>query len=135
MKILVTAATALALLGLVGCGGDDETPTPFDINSTGFLDEPPSALVSGTLYRVDADGKNPEPVAGTIILTGGKGSTLRTEVDATGRYTIGLNPGDYAVTGTSPQSDGGVAQCAAKAPKTTISLETPAVVDVFCYVQ
>ncbi|MET3960985.1 hypothetical protein ABIE44_000919 [Marmoricola sp. OAE513] len=135
MKIVVAAASVLAVLALSGCGGDGDTPTPGDIMSTGFLDQEPTGLVRGTLYQVDADGKNPKPVAGSVILTGTRGATLSTEIDATGRYAISVAPGDYAVTGTSPQPDGGVAQCAAKARSTKVAGDAETVADVFCYVR
>lgn len=131
VKILLATATALALLGLSGCGGENEPEGP----STGFLDETPSAVVTGTLVNVDGQGKNPRPTSGTVILTGGQGAEVRTEVGTTGTFEVKVAPGTFKVTGTSPQPDGGTAQCAAKSPVTTVSADAPTSVDVLCFVQ
>lgn len=131
VKILLATVAVLALTGLSGCGGQGGSEGP----STGFLDDAPSAVVQGRLLTVDGEGKNPRPSSGSVILSGGQGAEVRTEVGGSGTFEVMVNPGTYKVTGTSPQPDGGTAQCAAKSPVTTVSDEAPTTVDVLCFVQ
>ncbi|MCX6397058.1 MAG: hypothetical protein NTV23_11270 [Propionibacteriales bacterium] len=133
MKLSTATSAATAVLGalvLAGCGD-----TPSDSADPGFLDSiAPVAVVKGRLLRVTTTGTDPTPVAGTVVLSGQNGARVTDEVGPDGRFKVLVLPGDYQVTGTSPQTDGGTAQCAAKATTTTAAQGTPITVDVLCVV-
>lgn len=127
---MLAGATAVLILSVSGCGAEDK-----EAPSSDFLDESPTALVSGRLLQVDSTGSNPKPVAGTVILSGKDGAKVTTEVERDGTFEVRVYPGTFQVTGTSPQPDGGAAQCAAQDSATTVSAEAPTSVDVLCFVQ
>lgn len=131
MKIRVVLATALALCVLSACGTDTK---PSGGTPSSFLGTSPLAVVKGSLLQVDLAGKNARPASGTVVLTGPNGAEVTNEVGPTGAFEIRVYPGDYQVKGTSPQPDGGTAQCAAREPKTVVSADAETVVDVLCVV-
>lgn len=133
MKIVLAVAATLALTGLAGCGEDG--PSSHSSPDTSFLDDAPTAVVKGRLLKVSGfAGRNPTPIAGTVSLAGQGGATSSSEVGADGTFEIRVRPGTYKVTGTSPQPDGGTAQCAAKATVTTVTADAETAVDVLCYI-
>lgn len=132
MKILLTLASVLAISGVAGCGGGAK---PSDTTPSSFLSATPLAVVKGRLLQVDLSGRNPKPATGTVILIGANGAEVADEVDSRGAFEIRVYPGEYQVTGTSPQPDGGTARCAAKESKTLVSAEAATSVDVLCFVQ
>lgn len=134
VKILLASTLVLAALGLAGCGED--SPEPTAPTSSSFLDDQqPNAVVTGRLLKVDADGKNPEAAAGTVILTGKNGAQVSDEVDRAGIFTVSVLPGEYEVSGKSPQPDGGSALCQAANPTTKAEADSTTTVDVLCYVR
>lgn len=131
MKSSLLALVLVATAGLSACGGDDT-----EVPSADFLDTiAPTATVQGRLFNTDTSFGNRRPTTGTVILSGAAGAKVSDEAGPDGRFEFSVAPGDYAVTGTSPQSDGGTAQCAAQEPSTTVAAGAPTVVDVFCVVQ
>lgn len=131
VKILLAVASVLALTGLTGCGGDDK---PADSPSN-FLSATPNAVVKGRMLQVNLAGKDAKPTTGTVILTGKNGAKVTDEADPNGTFEISVYPGEYQVTGTSPQPDGGTAQCAAEDPKTVVTGDAVTTVNVLCFVQ
>lgn len=135
----VAAAVLTAVLGgsaLVGCSSDDGPTSPADFTPKGLVTPPPSALVRGTLQQVGGPaGTQPKPLSGRITFRHADGAVATTSVDESGRYAIALDPGDYTITGTSPQFQGGAVDCTTVKPVITLTVEDVTVADVLCQVR
>jgi hypothetical protein len=71
----------------------------------------PEGIVSGHFLRVGGPAPGaPVPLSGRITFTSAQKSVV-IKVARDGAYTAHLAPGRYAVTGTSPQIQGGDVSC------------------------
>jgi hypothetical protein len=132
VKLAALLVSTAALAALAGCGSGE---TPPDITFTGApsIPIPPSALVRGSLLRVGGPAPgSPVPLAGTITFVGTNGTTT-TDVDATGRYAVALSPGDYRISGTSPQVAGQT--CMTVKPVITARVDAETTADVICSIK
>jgi len=88
--------------------------------------------VGGPVSRPDAQ-PSPLPLTGHVVATGRAGSFTAT-MGTDGRYTLQLPPGSYAVTGTSPQINGGNSTCPANR-KVSVGRHQKLSADVYCGVR
>jgi hypothetical protein len=109
VKFAALVLSLLAALGLVGCSSQ-KSPT-FHLTTGPTLAEPATGILQGRLLAVGGALAKARPVAGSIYFDGPGGSRGTTEVDATGSFAIGLAPGSYTLTGSSPAYDGGKGVC------------------------
>jgi len=131
VKSAPLAFGCVLLLALAGCGGgDDSKPSSnTSLPPTGQ----PTGILQGTLQTVGgpAPGK-PEPIAGTVTITGPNGSTTKAQVDGAGAFAIGLYPGRYQVRGTSPLVNDGRTACTTKDSTVTLTAGKTVTVAVTC---
>ena len=142
MRTSTTLATAVVLtLALTGCGGHEKKKPDADTSHPPTA--PTTALVQGTLQfsggpagptSGPAQGK-PKSIAGTIVFKGPNGSTTKTQVDATGKFAIGLYPGTYTIEGSSPLYEDGKGRCATDPATTTLTAGRTVTADVYCQIK
>ncbi|MCW2784940.1 MAG: Carboxypeptidase regulatory-like domain [Marmoricola sp.] len=131
VKFAALALTLLALLGFAGCSSQ-KSPT-FHITSGIPTNAPVTGIVQGRLLAVGgpAPGK-PRPIAGTVLFDGPDGSRAQTEVDATGRFAIGLAPGTYTLSGTSPSYGSGKSICRTLEAHVVLTSNGTTTANIYC---
>ena len=139
IRLVSLPLTAACLAGLVAaCGGphpaaSPSAPTPRAVSpsASGLSAE---GILAGHLYRVGGMAPGaPRPWPGTVTLTG-PGVHRDIQVSASGRFSVLVPAGTYAVAGRSPLYQGGAGVCRATGPATvTTGHRTEA--DVLCQVK
>ena len=72
----------------------------------------PTGTVTGTYIRAGGPQGTPNvPLPGTITFRGSDGSVINVNSDSTGKFTVQLPPGRYAVTATSSLIGDGKSPC------------------------
>ena len=112
----LTGTCLAGLLAACASGSQPAAPDPAGSASAG----PASAAgtLTGHLYGVGGPAPGaPRPWPGTVTLTG-PGVHLAIGVGASGRYSVRVPAGTYAVAGRSPLYQDGAAACRAAGPVT-----------------
>lgn len=114
MKALIL--TAVVVLSLAGCtsGASSDARSGATDSATGS--DAKSVEVSGDFLM--SGGPYPGrdvPLSGTVLFESSD-TTLCVTVDSSGHFTLGVPPGRYQVTGTSPHINGGRSPCRQVAP-------------------
>ncbi|MFL6159229.1 MAG: hypothetical protein ACJ72D_24350 [Marmoricola sp.] len=130
VKSFAILASLLLATTLTACGGSDpEHKAGTSVPPTGQ----PTGMLQGTLQMVGGmSGATPEPVPGTITIAGPGGSVTKTEVDASGRFAIGLFPGSYRVRGTSPKFNESKGTCRTSEASTKLTAGATVTIEVDC---
>jgi hypothetical protein len=77
----------------------------------------------------------PKSIAGTVVFKGPGGSTTKTQVDATGKFAIGLYPGTYTIEGSSPLYEDGKGRCVTDPATTVLKAGTTVTANVYCQIK
>ena len=116
---LILLAIMAAGITLAGCSAPTGPPGP-----TGTL--------AGTLQAVGGTaGASPRALSGQIFLHESNGTRFAVTVGANGRFSIAATVGTYAVSGRSPQFEGGATDCQASGP-VTVTQGATSTIEVDC---
>ncbi|MBO9523596.1 MAG: carboxypeptidase regulatory-like domain-containing protein [Nocardioidaceae bacterium] len=136
MRNLAAGVLAVVVLAsATGCsGGDDKAAGGKDTRPTSTFPTPDSATIQGRLLAVGGPAPgDPRPMKrGTVTLTGADGSRIQGQVDADGRFAIGVSPGTYRISARSKDYQGGAADCLPAKQPGPLDKGTTTTVDVVC---
>ncbi len=135
VKSAALVLVALLPFSLAGCGGTDE---PADGKTPSTRPSLPVAVgtVQGRIVTSGGPaGAEEMAVPGTVRIAGADGSVTTADTGESGRFAIQLAPGDYTVTATSPNFNGGTGTCTTEPAVTTLRADTVSEVDVVCSIR